>query len=111
MTETADLLGISTRTVRRWIHQGKLASELQPGRHGPQYAIARAVAEALRQERDKPAPLDALVRQLTQLQHQFTLLQGQFEDLRQLCFDLRHEQESLRRQLAHLRQKAASDDE
>ena len=110
VAETAAFLGISTRTIRRWIHQGKLDAELQPGRHGPQYAIAREAAEALGR-RDQPVPLDALTHQLAQLQHQFTRLQRQFEELRQLCLDLRHEHESLRGRLADPARRAADENE
>jgi excisionase family DNA binding protein len=40
LTEVAEQLSISPRTVRRWIHQGKLRAELRPGPYGPQYFVA-----------------------------------------------------------------------
>lgn len=32
-------LGVSTRTLRRWIHAGKLQAELRPGPYGQQYLV------------------------------------------------------------------------
>jgi excisionase family DNA binding protein len=37
--ETAERLGVSTRTVRRWIREGRISSELRPGPYGEQYFI------------------------------------------------------------------------
>jgi len=38
--ETAKLIGISTRQVRRYISKGKLKAELVPGKFGLEYRIA-----------------------------------------------------------------------
>lgn len=35
-------LGVSTRTLRRWIKAGKLEAELRPGPYGQQYLVPRS---------------------------------------------------------------------
>ena len=39
LTEVASILGVSTRTVRRYISEGKLNAELIAGKHGATYII------------------------------------------------------------------------
>lgn len=48
LREAAEELGVSPRTIRRWIGMGKLPAELQPSRYGPQYAIAWEHIDAAR---------------------------------------------------------------
>lgn len=59
-------LGVSVRTLRRWIHSGKLSAELRPGPYGKQYLvplqgldsveIVRDVERAERQEEREAIP-------------------------------------------------------
>ena len=39
LDKAAAHLGVSTRTLRRWIHAGKLQAELRPGPYGLQYLV------------------------------------------------------------------------
>ncbi len=39
LDKAAKHLGVSTRTLRRWIHAGKLQAELRPGPYGQQYLV------------------------------------------------------------------------
>jgi excisionase family DNA binding protein len=39
LDKAATHLGVSTRTLRRWIHAGKLQAELRPGPYGQQYLV------------------------------------------------------------------------
>jgi excisionase family DNA binding protein len=39
LDKPAKHLGVSTRTLRRWIHAGKLQAELRPGPYGQQYLM------------------------------------------------------------------------
>lgn len=45
-------LGVSTRTLRRWIHAGKLQAELRPGPYGQQYLVPLTQLGAVRLVRD-----------------------------------------------------------
>ncbi len=53
ITDTAKELGISTRTVRRFIKAGKLKAELVPGTFGPEYRIAE-IPDELRKQPPEP---------------------------------------------------------
>jgi excisionase family DNA binding protein len=39
LDKAARHLGVSTRTLRRWIHAGKLQAEMRPGPYGQQYLV------------------------------------------------------------------------
>ena len=39
LPEAANRLGVATSTARRWIREGKLHAEKQPGPYGPEYRI------------------------------------------------------------------------
>ncbi|HEX6508230.1 MAG TPA: helix-turn-helix domain-containing protein [Chloroflexota bacterium] len=45
-------LGVSTRTLRRWIHAGKLQAELRPGPYGQQYLVPLKQLDAVQLVRD-----------------------------------------------------------
>lgn len=45
-------LGVSTRTLRRWIHAGKLQAELRPGPYGQQYLVPLKHLAAVQLVRD-----------------------------------------------------------
>ncbi len=51
--EAAHRLGVSTRTVRRWIKSGRLPADLTPGVYGPEYRIP---ASAVPEETPPPPP-------------------------------------------------------
>jgi excisionase family DNA binding protein len=51
ITEAAAYLGVSTKTIRRWIHAGTVRAELRPGRTRPQYVVPLADLDARRPER------------------------------------------------------------
>jgi excisionase family DNA binding protein len=55
VTEAAQALRVSTRTVRRWLKAGTLQAELRPGPRGRQYAIPAAQVRTLNEERQQPA--------------------------------------------------------
>jgi excisionase family DNA binding protein len=55
INDVAKALGISTRTVRRFIKAGKLKAELAPGTFGPEYRIEE-IPETLRKQTAKPEP-------------------------------------------------------
>ncbi|PZS07589.1 MAG: hypothetical protein DLM70_03365, partial [Chloroflexi bacterium] len=48
LEQAAEHLGVSTRTLRRWIHAGKLQAELRPGPYGQQYVVPRDQLGAVR---------------------------------------------------------------
>ena len=52
LSQAAEQLGISTRTMRRWIHDGKLRAELRPGPYGQQYLVPLGELSALQVARD-----------------------------------------------------------
>lgn len=52
IAQAAECLGVSTKTVRRWIKAGKLPAELIPGLYGPEYRIP---ASAVPEEAPPPA--------------------------------------------------------
>jgi len=45
-------LGVSPRTLRRWIHAGKLHAELRPGPYGQQYLVPMGQLDAIGLVRD-----------------------------------------------------------
>jgi excisionase family DNA binding protein len=58
IAQAAKSLGVSTRTIRRFIKSGKIQAELVPGVFGPEYRIRKLPAE-LR----KPKPVDSALYQ------------------------------------------------
>jgi len=53
INDAAKALGVSTRTVRRFIKAGKLKAELVPGTFGPEYRI-KEIPETLRKQTAGP---------------------------------------------------------
>jgi MerR family copper efflux transcriptional regulator len=58
ISQAAEKLGVSTRTVRRYIKAGKIEAELVTGRFGAEYRIPQLPPELLQKdpEDEKPAP-------------------------------------------------------
>lgn len=52
LDKAAKHLGVSTRTLRRWIHAGKLQAELRPGPYGQQYLVPLKQLGAVQLMRD-----------------------------------------------------------
>jgi excisionase family DNA binding protein len=52
LDKAAKHLGVSTRTLRRWIHDGKLQAELRPGPYGQQYLVPLKQLGAVQLVRD-----------------------------------------------------------
>jgi excisionase family DNA binding protein len=52
LDKAATHLGVSTRTLRRWIHAGKLQAELRPGPYGQQYLVPLKQLGAVQLMRD-----------------------------------------------------------
>jgi excisionase family DNA binding protein len=52
LDKAAKHLGVSTRTLRRWIHAGKLQAELRPGPYGQQYLVPLKQLGAVQLVRD-----------------------------------------------------------
>jgi excisionase family DNA binding protein len=52
LDKAARHLGVSTRTLRRWIHAGKLQAELRPGPYGQQYLVPLKQLGAVQLVRD-----------------------------------------------------------
>jgi excisionase family DNA binding protein len=52
LDKAAKHLGVSTRTLRRWIHAGKLQTELRPGPYGQQYLVPLKQLGAVQLVRD-----------------------------------------------------------
>jgi hypothetical protein len=50
ISRAAGELGVSTRTIRRYIKAGKIKAKLVAGRFGPEYLIAELPPELLQQE-------------------------------------------------------------
>lgn len=97
ITEAAERLEVSPRTVRRWIHDGKLEAAKVPGPYGPEWRIpaaavntAQHVIDVVRVERtNEPEALALAVAQALQerdarlfaaLHDEF---QKQFDDLQE----------------------------
>lgn len=52
LEQAAKHLGVSSRTLRRWIHAGKLQAELRPGPYGQQYVVLEGQLGAVQLVRD-----------------------------------------------------------
>lgn len=52
LREAADQVGVSLRTMRRYVREGTVKATLTTGRHGPEYRIEPDHVEELRQRRD-----------------------------------------------------------
>lgn len=52
LAQAAKHLGVSSRTLRRWIHAGKLQAELRPGPYGQQYVVPGEQLGAVQLVRD-----------------------------------------------------------
>jgi excisionase family DNA binding protein len=50
IAQAAEKLGVSTRTIRRYIKAGKIKAELISGRFGAEYSIVKLPLELLRKE-------------------------------------------------------------
>lgn len=56
IAQAAEKLGVSTRTVRRYIKSGKIKAELISGHFGEEYRILEIPQELLPAEREEEAP-------------------------------------------------------
>jgi excisionase family DNA binding protein len=106
LNDAAELLGVSQRTVRRWVHAGTLAAELRPGRNGPQYFIDGADLAAV-ERRSRRSQSWASADELHELADRLDeLQQGPFvtevRDLRARILALQEEHAELQRQHAEL---------
>jgi excisionase family DNA binding protein len=96
LKDAATRLGISPRTARRWVKEGRLQAELRPGPYGETYYVA---AVALDQAVREPAPLRAAVDVAGDLRPVAVML----EALRAEVAGLRAEVEGLRTGVDSLR--------
>jgi len=55
--EVADITGISSTTIRRYIKSGKITASLQKGRYGPEYKISRESISAAGLEKSSLVPV------------------------------------------------------
>ena len=56
ISQSAKKLGVSTRTIRRYIKAGKIKAELVTGRFGAEYRIAELPLELLQKEPEDEKP-------------------------------------------------------
>jgi DNA-binding transcriptional MerR regulator len=64
LAAVAERLGVSPRTARRWIREGKIHAELREGPGGPEYHVPEGqieTAAAIRDAMPEDATLDAYV--------------------------------------------------
>lgn len=57
LADAADELEVSPRTIRRWVHAGKLPAELRSGSHGPQYYLPGEAVRLLQADRQVEQPV------------------------------------------------------
>lgn len=112
LEKAAAHLGVSTRTLRRWIKAGKLGARLEPGPYGRQYLvpisgiaggeIVREVERAeVPQEREPISPLaEQQARRESLLGRELAALR---EEMQQAFHRVEARQEMLSRQLDELR--------
>ena len=94
IAEAADLLGLSTKTIRRRIKQGEIPATLEPGPYGDQYIIPAAAIDTAQEIIDvvqvhRPTDATTLALVITQamderdkgLQDEITQLRQQVEEL------------------------------
>jgi hypothetical protein len=107
-------LGVSTRTLRRWIHAGKLQAELRPGPYGQQYLVplkqlgaVQLVRDVERVEREREAEAipqlveDHLRERDDAVRAEVALLR---EEMRRILDGIEASQEALLTELRALRQ-------
>lgn len=117
LSEAARRLGLSPRTVRRWIHDGKLRAELRPGPYGQQYLVpidamdaAQVVRDVERIEREAERErIPAIVEEY--LARRETPLLVALEDIREQLRRLEEGQSALRDEIAQLRDEPSAGDE
>jgi excisionase family DNA binding protein len=111
-------LGVSTRTLRRWIKAGKLQARLEPGPYGRQYLVPRSsmagvelVRDVERAERQAereavPQVLEAyLAQRESALTHEVAALRTEMQDA---VRRLERRQEALLGQLEQIQQELVS---
>ncbi|MDQ2741006.1 MAG: helix-turn-helix domain-containing protein [Chloroflexota bacterium] len=97
LPEAARQLGVSARTVRRWIHDGKLHAELRPGPYGQQYLVPLQALPAARMLRSTQLPQPPVAAGLDALRHELLEeLRRQEERQRELLEELVEEVVRLR---------------
>ncbi len=123
LKQAAAQLGISPRTARRWIREGKLEGQLMPGPYGPQYVVpanqistAREITDVVRVERqaDMTTLAAVLERHLARRDEGMADLLAAIEGLRvegrqadqRLTETLQAELAEVRRELAEIRDAA-----
>lgn len=101
LEQAAKQLGVSVRTLRRWIHSGKLQAELRPGPYGKQYLVPLQQLDGVQIVRDveraeRQAEREAIPRILEEY------LRGREGQLAKALDELRREmRESIRRLEEH----------
>ena len=89
ISEAADLLGLSTKTIRRRIKQGEIPATLEPGPYGDQYIIPAAAIDTAQEIIDvvqvhRPTDATTLALIITQaLDERDKGLQDEIAQLRQ----------------------------
>jgi excisionase family DNA binding protein len=113
LSQAAKHLGLAPRTIRRWIHDGKLQAELRPGPYGQQYLVPTRHLQAIQVTRDvERADRQADLAALTQLLEEYlgrreSALTVELAELRGAVERLRDEQQALRREVGALRRALA----
>ena len=115
LERAAKHLGVSVRTLRRWIHAGKLQAELRPGPYGQQYLVPRTQLDAIQVVRDveraeRQAERDALPRVLDEYLSRrddalAQALDALGRELREAMGRLEERQERLLRELEEIRRR------
>lgn len=98
--QAAQKIGKSEKTIRRWIHDGKLAAE----NHGGGYLIKREDVTALTKHVTKEWQEQS---DLAHIRLQYSILEGQVEHLKLLVNAQQYEIEDLQRQVKKLTPKKA----
>lgn len=116
ISEAADLLGLSTKTIRRRIKQGEIPATLEPGPYGDQYIIPAEAIDTAQQivdvvRVDRPTDPMTLALAITQaLDERDKGLQDEIAQLRQQVETLTRALDERDRQLVEQLQEALLQD-
>jgi MerR family copper efflux transcriptional regulator len=116
ISEAADLLGLSTKTIRRRIKQGEIPATLEPGPYGDQYIIPAEAIDTAQQivdvvRVDRPTDPMTLALVITQaLDERDKGLQDEIAQLRQQVETLTRALDERDRQLVEQLQEALLQD-
>lgn len=100
IAQAAERLGVSTKTVRRWIKAGRLPAELVDGPYGPEYRVPATAVQTAAQVVD--------VVRVERANDPRTLALAIVQALEQRDAALRQELERLRAEVERARQEAAA---